>query len=406
MNKAILIICDGLSDRPIDELGGKTPLEAALKPNLDELSRRGVNGLMHTIDIGIRPGSDVAHLSIFGYDPYTYYTGRGPFEVAGIGMDFKEKDIAFRGNFATVDPALTITDRRAGRIDNTQDLIEELTKIKIEGGRFIFKKGVAHRVGVILRGDDLSAKISDNDPHITYEKVQKVYPLDNKPSSKKTAKIVNRFLEKAYQVLAAHPLNKKRVQMGLLPANYLLLRGAGQVPNLIPFSQKYGLTSACIAGAGLYKGVGKMLGMKVINVSGTTGKEDSDISAKIKAAIKALNDHDFVFVHIKAADTLAEDGNFLGKKEFIEKIDKALAPTLKLTDTFIIVTADHTTASTLKMHTSDPVPIVIAGRGVRTDHVSSFGERAVAGGKLGFIRGEHLMKIILDLMGKAPLFGA
>lgn len=406
MNKAILIICDGLSDRPIDELGGKTPLEAAKKPNLDYLATHGVNGLMHTIDIGVRPGSDVAHMSIFGYDPYKFYNGRGPFEVAGINMDFKIGDIAFRGNFGTVDEMMIITDRRAGRIDDTNELIKSLSKIKIKEAEFILKKGVAHRVGVILRGKNLSSAISDNDPHLIGQKVQEVYPLDTKPSSQNTAKIVNEFLTQAHKILSNHPLNKNRVASGLPPANYLLLRGAGEIPNLVPFSEKYGLKAACVAGAGLYKGIAKMVGMKIIEVAGTTGKADSDLNAKIKASIAALKDYDFVFVHIKAADSLAEDGNYLGKKEFIEKIDKALLPLLKLKDTYIVITADHTTSSTLKIHTSDPVPVVVFGKGVRTDSVTTFGERAVASGKLGFIRGEHLMKIILDLLGRAPLFGA
>ncbi len=406
MNKALLIICDGLSDRPIEELGGKTPLEAAKTPNMDYLSRHGINGLMHTIDVGIRPGSDVAHMSIFGYDPYEYYTGRGPFEVAGINMEFKPGDIAFRGNFATVDEMLVITDRRAGRIDDTKDLIDALSKTKIPGIQIFLKKGVGHRVGVIFRGKNLSSAISDNDPHLVGEKAQNVYPTDSKPESNKTAKLVNEFLDKSYKILENHPLNIKRKESGLLPANYLLLRGAGSVPDFIPFSQKYGLKAACIAGAGLYKGIGKMLGMKVIEVSKTTGKVNTSVEAKISASILALKTYDFLFVHIKAADSLAEDGNFQGKKQFIEKIDQAFGPLTKLKDTFVVVTADHTTSSQLKIHTSDPVPVLISGPGVRTDHISEFGERAAAEGKLGHIKGGHLMNIILDLMGKAPLYGA
>lgn len=361
---------------------------------------------MHTIDVGIRPGSDVAHMSIFGYDPYKYYNGRGPFEVAGIGMDFKAGDVAFRGNFGTVDEGMITIDRRAGRVDHTEGLIAALSKIKVSGAHFIFKKGVGHRVGVILRGKGLSSAISDNDPHLVNQKVLKVYSLDDKPNSKKTAKTVNEFLEKAYQVLSEHPFNKKRAQSGLPPANYLLIRGAGTVPDLVPFSEKYGLSAAVIAGAGLYKGIGKLIGMKVIDVAGATGKADTDVNAKIKGAIKAFSTYDFVFVHIKAADSLAEDGNYMGKKEFIEKIDRALKSLLSLKDTFVAITADHTTSSELRIHTSDPVPVVIWGKGVRTDGVKTFGERAVASGKLGFIRGEHLMRIILDLMGRAPLYGA
>lgn len=406
LNKVLLIICDGLSDRPVKELNGKTPLEAAKTPNLDELARKGITGLMHTIDVGIRPGSDVAHLSLFGYNPYKYYSGRGPFEAVGLNMDIKAHDIAFRGNFATVDEMLTITDRRAGRIEKTHPLTESLNKIHIKGAHFIVKEGTGHRAAVILRGNNLSGKISDNDPHLIGLRVLDVYSLDNKPQSKKTATIENDFLKKAYEILLKHPLNLERIKKGLPPANYLLLRGAGEMPELTPFSQKYGLKSACIAGAGLYKGIGKMLGMKIINVFGATGKPNTDIPAKIKAAVKAFNEYDFVFVHIKGADVLAEDGDCQGKKEFIQRIDKALKPVMNLKNTLIVVTADHTTSSELKIHTSDPVPVLFSGEGVRVDEVTRFGERTAASGKLGFIKGEHLMRIILDLLGKAPLYGA
>ncbi|MCL5970496.1 MAG: 2,3-bisphosphoglycerate-independent phosphoglycerate mutase, partial [Patescibacteria group bacterium] len=353
LNKVLLIICDGLSDRPVKELGGKTPLEAANRPNLNALVKKGILGLMHTIDIGIRPGSDVAHLSIFGYDPYKYYFGRGPFEVAGLNMDFKVGDVAFRGNFATIDENLIITDRRAGRIENTKELVDDLNKIKVSGGKFILREGTGHRVGIILRGKNLSSALSDNDPHLVNQKVLDVYAFDMDKNKKHTARIINEFLNKAYQVLKNHPFNRKRINEGLLPANYLLLRGAGMITDLPSFTQKYGLSAACIAGAGLYKGVGRILGMKIIDVAGATGKPETNISAKIKAAIKTLKEYDFVFVHIKGADVLAEDGNFLGKKEFIEKIDKAVAPLLKLENILVVLTADHTTSSELKINKSD-----------------------------------------------------
>lgn len=406
LNKVLLIICDGISDRPLKELNGKTPLEAAKTPNLDKLSELGISGLMHTIDVGIRPGSDVAHLSIFGYDPYQYYSGRGPFEAFGLGIDLKPGDIAFRGNFATVDETLTITDRRAGRIENTHSLVESLNRIHIEKVHFLVKEGTGHRAAVVLRGNGLSGKISDNDPHLIGLKAMDVYSLDNKPASKKTAKYINEFLKKAYEVLSKHPLNLERINKGFPPANYLLLRGAGEMPSLTPFSQKYGLKSACIAGAGLYKGIGKMLGMKVINIVEATGKPNTNIQAKIKAAISALKNYEFIFVHIKGADVLAEDGDFQGKKEFIEKIDKAMKPLINLDDVLVVITADHSTSSELKMHTSDPVPVLLSGWGVRVDDIAHFGERSAASGKLGFIKGAHLMKIILDLLGKAPLYGA
>jgi 2,3-bisphosphoglycerate-independent phosphoglycerate mutase len=406
MHKVLLIICDGLSDRPIFELGGKTPLEAAATPNLDKLASRGMTGVMHTVDIGVRPGSDVAHLSIFGYDTERYYTGRGPFEAAGLGMDIQPQDIACRGNFATVTSDFILTDRRASRIDTTTDLLKSLEKINISGVKIFIKKGLGHRIAVLFRGKNLDGRVSDTDPHHEGTNLLKAKPTVDNEKAKKTAKIINEFVSKSYEILKNHPVNKKREQAGLPAANIVLLRGAGSLPTLPSFKEKYHLTAACIAGAGLYKGIGKLLGMDIITVAGATGKLDTNLSAKIKAALSAFSKYDFVFIHIKACDNLAEDGDFLGKKKFIEKIDRSLSPLVKRDDILIVITADHTTSSVLKMHTADPVPLLIAGKNLHTDYVTQFGEREVAAGRLGHIQGKHLMPIILDFLGRAPLYGA
>lgn len=401
-----MIICDGLSDRPIYELGGKTPLEAAVKPNLDKLASRGMTGMMHTVDIGVRPGSDIAHLSLFGYDTKKHYTGRGPFEAAGLGMDLKPGDVALRGNFATVDTNFTVIERRAERIDETESLIASLGKLITPGVKIFIKRGTGHRLALVLRGDKLDSRISDVDPHKEGLKILKAKPLIDTDETKKTAKIINEFVTKSYEILKNHPLNKKREKSGLPPANIILLRGAGILPELPTFREKYGFTAACIAGAGLYKGIAKLLGMDIIAVPGATGKLNSNISVKIKVALSAFAKYDFVFIHIKACDILAEDGDFMGKKKFIEKIDQALLPLVKRDDILIIVTSDHTTSSYLKMHTADPVPLLIAGKNLHTDHVVHFGERETATGRLGHIQGKHLMPIILDFLGRAPLYGA
>ena len=406
MNKVLLIICDGLSDRPISELGNKTPLEEANKPNLDKLVKRGMTGLMHTVDIGIRPGSDVAHLSLFGYDTGQYYTGRGPFEAAGYGIDLKPGDVALRGNFATVDDNLIIIDRRAGRINDTQELVNLFSYVNIDGVKIIIKKGTGHRVAVVLRGEDLDGKVSDTDPHVENMKVLESESLLNSKSGAKTASIINKFVRLSYKTLKDHAINIKRAENKLPPANIILLRGAGKLPSMPTFAQKYRLKAACIAGAGLYRGIAQILGMEVINVPGATGQLDTDLEAKIKTALAWLNKYDFMFVHIKGADILAEDGNYVGKKQFIEKIDKSFAPLVDKEDILIVITADHSTSSQLRMHTADPVPLLIAGKNLHTDSVESFGEREAAGGKLGHIKGKHLMPMILDFIGKAPLYGA
>lgn len=406
MTKVIFVVCDGLSDRPIKEFGRLTPLEAARTPNLDLLAKEGICGLVHTIDVGVRPGSDVSHLALFGYDPQVYYTGRGPFEVAGIGMKLEKGDVAFRANVATVNKKLVIIDRRAGRIKSTKKIAALFNGTVIDNVTFLFKESVGHRMGMILRGNGLSYKITDGDPHVTDVKVWKVKPKDNSKEAEFTASVLNKFLTYSYKILKDHPLNKTREKRGLLPANYILVRGAGVVPEPPTFEEKYGLKAACIAGAGLYKGIAKVLGMKVLKVKGATGTVETDILAKFKAAKRALKKFAFVFVHIKACDTLAEDGNFEGKKRFIEKIDKAAKILVGIKNALIVITADHSTACSLKAHTADPVPILIRGDDVRTDEVKSFGERSCGRGRLGHIRGSHVMPIVIDLMGLAQLFGA
>lgn len=406
MQKVVFIVCDGLSDRPIPELGRKTPLEAAYKPNLDKLASQGILGAMNTIDIGVRPGSDVSHLALFGYDPLIYYSGRGPFEAAGIDMDLKEGDVCFRANMGTVDENLIVIDRRAGRIESTEPFVKVLNETKIDDVLFLLKAGTGHRLGLVMRGLNLSPKITDCDPHKTGEKVKKATPKDNSQEAKKTALILNKFLDYAYKKIKDLPINKERVKKLLPPANYILVRGAGILPKYPSFKEKYGLNACCIAGAGLYRGIAKVLGMKIIKVAGATGKPDTNLDAKIKAVIKELKNFDFVFLHIKGTDTLGEDGDFIGKKLFIEKIDKALAPLLKLKECLIVVTADHSTPCALKAHSADDVPVLICGEGVRSDDIKTFNERTCHQGRLGHIKGLNLMPIIIDLMGLAELFGA
>jgi 2,3-bisphosphoglycerate-independent phosphoglycerate mutase len=402
MTKVLLIICDGLSDRPIFELGNKTPLEAANTPNLDKLAENGMCGLMHTIEIGVRPGSDVAHLSILGYAPKKYYNGRGPFEAAGYGIKLERGDVAFRGNFSTVDDDMNIIDRRAGRISDTAELIRSLKNIKIENIKIELVKGVGHRVAVVFRGKNISSKITDSDPHTINKKVLQVLPLTKSESAIKTARIVNLFLKKSYEILNKHKFNEKRK----LKANMILLRGAGQVKDLPTFKEKYGFKAACIAGAGLYKGIAMMIGMDILQIPQATGTVETNLNSKIRAALNSFDKYDFIFLHIKGTDILAEDGNFNGKKDFIEKIDKALKSLIDRKDILKVITADHTTSSILKIHTADPVPVLISGENIHTDHINKFGERAVLGGRLGHIKGENLMPIIIDCLGRAPLYGA
>jgi 2,3-bisphosphoglycerate-independent phosphoglycerate mutase len=407
VKKVILVVCDGLGDRPVKELGRKTPLEAARTPNLDNLAREAECGMMHTLGRGFTPGSDTAHLTILGYDIDKYYSGRGPIEVAGIGLQLEHGDVALRGNFGTVDENLKIVDRRAGRILVVEPLTEALDGMEVDGVKFIVKPGTAHRAGVIMRGRGLSGAIIDADPHKPDLPVRTVTPTEDTPEAKHTATVLNKFLAKAHEVLKKHPLNAERMQEGKLPANYLLVRGAGQYKQFPSFKERYGLTACCIAGGGLYKGVGAFLGMKVLAVPGATGLPDTNIKAKFQAALDNLRSFDFVFVHVKAADSLGEDGNFEGKRDFIEKIDQAASLLNDLSeDTLLVVTADHSTPCEMKAHSGDPVPIMFRGSSVRVDTVVAFNERACPQGGFGFIRGKDIMPQVMNLLGTLPLVGA
>ncbi|MFA6428151.1 MAG: 2,3-bisphosphoglycerate-independent phosphoglycerate mutase [Candidatus Buchananbacteria bacterium] len=410
MQKVIFVICDGLPDRPIKELGYQTPLEYAKTPNLDKIAVDGISGMMHTVDIGVRPGSDTAHLSIFGYDPYVYYSGRGPYECAGVGMDVQKGDVAFRANVGTIDENEIVIDRRAGRIESTKELVDYFGQIEIDGIKFLMHPSLGHRVGLLMRGAGLSPKISDQDPHKVGVPVHEVRPLDETPEAIFTAKVLNKFSQLVVEKLKDFPLNQERVKQGKLPANVLLFRGAGAIPEtMLSFKEKYNLNAAFVAGAPMYKGIAGILGMDIIKFKpedGVTGLPDSNLINKINKAIAVAKDYDIVFVHIKAADSLAEDGNYEGKVKFIEKIDEAMKPLAEHNNFIVVITSDHTTSSALKQHTGDPVMVTIKGDGVRTDDINAFSERECAKGRMGHLRGENLMPIIIDLMGLAELYGA
>ncbi len=408
-SKVLMIILDGIADRPIDN---KTPLLVAKTPNLDSLAMRGINGIMDPISPGIRAGSDVGHLALLGYDPYKYYTGRGPIEAAGTGINIKEGDIAFRANFATVEEKdgsffeKKVIDRRAGRFSQTDELVEAVMDELSLDTEFILKRGSGHRAALILRGEDLSDKISDVDPKKEGKPPKKAIPLVSEEAAINTARLVNKFSEGSHDILRKHSLNKALYEKGRLPANALLLRGPGKVPRIESFKEKYGLSLGVVTGTSLIKGIGKMLGGIVIDVEGATGSPDTNIEGKIKAALDAIKRFDVVILHIKAFDELAHDGDFQGKVRFIEKVDKALTPILSLNNCCIVVTADHSTPISVRNHSGDPVPVTLVDENVRRDRIDSFDEFSAPSGGLCRIRGLDLMPIIMDLIGVAEKYGA
>jgi 2,3-bisphosphoglycerate-independent phosphoglycerate mutase len=406
LKRAIIVIYDGLADRPIKELGWKTPLESAKTPNFDKFAKNAMTGMMYPLGFGKRPGSDTSHLEILGYPMADYYTGRGPIEVAGLGVQLQTGDVAFRGNCGTVDEKWNIVDRRAGRVRCSEVFANALDGMEIDGIKFIIKSGTAHRYGIVMRGKGLSAAVSSNDPKETGVPVKTVKPLDDTKEAKFTADVLNKFMKKSYEILNAMDENKNRVANGDLSANFVLFRGAGVYPSLPKFQEKFGMRACCIAGGGLYKGIGAFLGMDIIDIEGANALPDSNIANKFKRASELIKDYDFIFVHVKAADSLAEDGNWAGKKDFIEKVDKALGTLVIPADTLLVMTADHTTPCVFKAHSADPVPILFMGEGIRIDDVNQFNETATARGGLGKINGLDVMPEIMNLLGKLELVGA
>ncbi len=392
MKKIVLMVIDGMGDRPVFSLGDKTPLGAANTPNLDKWVQKGSCGLVDTFQFPFekKPTSEGTHIALLGLKEN--FLGRGPYEAAGCGMELKEGDLALRANFATVDQDLVIKDRRAGRIKGKKPLVEALSGIEIDGVQFLIKGSVSHRAALVMRGKGLSDKVKKNDPKRPGVKVEEVKPTSEEGEF--TAQALNKFIGKAHQILKEHSFNKERE----FPANYLLIRGAGLYKKVRGFRDKYGLGGCCIAGGGLYKGVAKLAGMDLIEVKGATGRTDTNLGAKFKSLNECLEDYDFIFCHIKGTDIFGHDGDCEGKKDFIEKIDKNLSIFSKNNNVLWAVTADHSTPCELKDHSQDPTPLLVSGSIV--DKTSFFSEKECARGGLGVMGQERVMDKIMQLAKK------
>ncbi|WP_338600935.1 2,3-bisphosphoglycerate-independent phosphoglycerate mutase [Sulfolobus tengchongensis] len=410
--KILLVIADGLGDRPVTKLNGLTPLEAANKPAITDLLKSSIVGLMDPISPGVIAGSDTSHLSIFGLDPHIYYRGRGAFEALGAGATLNHGDVAFRGNFATVNDDFVVIDRRAGRkLEEGDDLVKELNeKIKeIDGVKVKFYKGTEHRVAVVLSGKGISDKISDTDPHFEGNKVLESRPLEDTVEAKRTAEIVNLLTRKIYDVLNSSDINKKRIERGEKPANIVLMRGAANYVKLPQFSSYTKLKAAAVSATALIKGICRELGMNVVTPPGATGGIDTDYNAKANAAIELLKENDFVFLHIKATDAASHDGLIEEKVKAIERIDKvigSIVDKIGRDNLIIMFTGDHATPVEIKEHTGDPVPVLLyIPYPVVNDIVKDFNEKEVRKGSLR-IRGLDVINILLNYSNRAEKYGA
>lgn len=389
-SKIVLLVMDGVGGLP-QEPGGKTELESAYTPHLDRLAQRGICGLTDPLAPGITPGSGPAHLALFGYDPFNYYIGRGVLEALGIGMELTPIDIAARANYATVDEQGIIVDRRAGRISTERNI--ELCNLlqqkisRIEDINIIIKPGKEHRFVVVFRGEGLGGGVTETDPQKEGKKPLQAKAVDT--DSEKTAAIVNRFIEIAGEILKDSK-----------PANMILMRGISQSPNIPPMQQIYKLNPAAIATYPMYKGLARLVGMKILPIKGET------IEDEFIALEEHFSDYDFFFVHIKKTDSSGEDGSFEKKIKAIEEVDRLIPRIEKLNPDVFVVTGDHSTPCLLKSHSWHPNPLLLYSRTCLPDKVNSFGERECNQGGLGRIRAMELMPLILAHAQKIIKFGA
>lgn len=386
-SKIVMLIIDGIGGLP-DRETGKTELETAQTPNLDRLAEQGVCGLIDPVSPGITPGSAPGHFALFGYDPFRFSIGRGVLEALGIGFDVKDGDVAARGNFCTVDNTGLISDRRAGRISSEKcaELCELLSFVRLDDVQLWVLPVREHRFLAVFRGEELHPEVTDSDP-------QRIGSAPNvigatSPEGRKMARLANQFIYGAREILSRH-----------YPANMVLLRGFSQLPSLPKFSEIFKLNPAAIAAYPMYKGLAKLVGMKIIETGSSPGEEFVTLAHR-------YDEHDFFYIHIKQTDSAGEDGDFYRKVKAIEDVDNALPSLLDLKPDVIIVTGDHSTPALLEGHSWHPVPFLLYSQRCRRDKVGEFSESACVSGGLGRFPALDIMPLAMANALKLTKFGA
>lgn len=391
--KYIVLVGDGMADYPIEELGQKTPLEVAKTANMDFIARHGRLGRIKTVPDNIIPGSDVAIISILGYDPLKYYTGRGPLEAANLGISLGPDDVAFRCNLITAGDD-TLIDYSAGHISSKEAevLIRHLDK-KLGTDKIKFYPGVSYRHVMVMKDAAFlkPQEIITKPPHDIMGKSIS----ENLPKGK-DAEIIIKLMHDSKNILASHEINAVRIDLKENPANMIWLWGQGKKPDMPKFSDKYGITGSVISAVDLIKGLGRILGLEVINVLGATGYYDTDYKGKAEAALKALKEKDFVFVHVEAPDEAGHNGDLREKITAIERFDQLVVGTIlnayKRKKNFrILVLPDHATPISVRTHTKDPVFFGIFGQDIFGAGFSGYNEKEAQKSDLYFEKGYTLM---------------
>jgi len=424
--KLIYVAIDGMGDLPIKELGNKTPLEAAKTPNMDALASNGKTGLMYSVKKGVAPESDVAVISLLGYDPFKYSTGRGVIEVVGAGLKMKDGDLALRCNFATLGLGKTIIDRRVARSLTTDEATvlskdaNEQVKLESYPATFEFKNTLGHRAVLLIKSkaEPLSSSITNSDPAyviingigVAKADVDMVLktcePTDDTVAAKVSAALVNEFIEKTHRLWNNHPINIKRAAEGKLKANVVLTRDAGDaLPKFFNIDKRYHVNFAALADMHAERGIAMLAGMDSMLLPPPSGNLQKDLELRVKVLLDMLPKYDCFYIHLKGPDEPGHDGNCILKTQVLSAIDKYFfGPLLKqisLRDNLICVTADHATPCALKVHSDTPVPILISGDMLNGDKAVKFSERECAKGSLGTIkRGFELMPKLMELIKK------
>ena len=416
----IYVLLDGVGDLPHPDLDGKTPLEAANTPTLDKIASNGAIGEVISVGKGIAPESDIAVFNMLGYKfSHTDYAGRGVIEAIGVGIDFKDGDVALRGNYSTLNEEGVIIDRRAGRHIEKEDAdgvakeIEEKIKFSYPDTSVVVSPTIGHRVTVRIRKNSrtLSAKITNTDPAYSniggmgvakavgdFLKIEKCLPLEETDDSKFTANLVNEFSEQSINIMKESKINKKRQEQNKKQLSCILLRDAGnKYPDVIPINEKYGMNFSCIVDMPVELGISEVLKMKAFEAGGLTDYEE-----KARVAAKAMETQNAIYVHLKGPDEFGHDGDAIGKMKNIEEIDqrffKTLVENIDSSKVAIIISADHSTPCINKGHSDDPVPVVVSGDFIKNDGTTRMTEEQSKKGSIGLLQGAEVVSKSLELI--------
>ena len=412
------VLLDGVGDLPHPDLAGKTPLESATTKNMDMLARNGTMGQVISVGKGIAPESDIAVFNMLGYKfQHADYAGRGVIEAIGIGIDFKDGDLALRGNFATLDNDGKIIDRRAGRkierddAENISKEIENEIKFSNPNTSVVVAPTIGHRIIVRLRDNKpLSSEITNTDPAYArvdgmgiakavsdFMKIEKCIPMEQTEDASNAAKLVNEFTEQSLEIMKKSDVNKQRAQKNKKLLNSILLRDAGnKYPDVKPINELHTMNFSCIVDMPVEIGISNILKMKTFNAGGLTDYEE-----KAKVAAHAMQTENAIYVHLKGPDEFGHDGDAIGKMKNIEEIDKRFFGTLldniDISKTAVMISADHSTPCIHKGHSDDPVPLLISGDMITNDHTQRFTEEEGKKGVIGLIEGAQVVKTAIGL---------